>query len=796
MRWLNTVFLQFGFTWRGMRQRLPEWLIGQSPPFAVAALLDEHSGSASFREMWQSLRARRLNQTSDDHLRRELDSNPWLAPEWIDDVIRLASNTPIEDITAPPSPDSFLSQPLLRWYDGGSPHFVCQLAAPSNLNLTDDCYDVRVGGWTVAQLLRRQDGSYQPIPSRVITLDFDQPSVTANLVNPQDETVASCDLIFWPPEDEVVIYRLPSGERLPDAFDAALSPNLSYALLATADLTVEPEPQQWQLANSQCAKLYRLQPPWSVGTRVLLDGELLWEPTLRSPHALPNWTNQVDVFAAEDRAVRWGEEFDIKIIHPPDAVVVRARCLGRPLSLTRQDETKVLAGPLVITPEFDTHRLIFRLRLRKNGQQCTIQRTLTPNVIGAKHLIDGKWEQLNKHSVLTVSQAKCDWFKLVPPVSWAGHRVNINELFLFEGDFSWLRLPQGLSSLGELHGWGAPLRVRQLFNFNPGMASLWLAKSVINYGELEEAICEALPNGEARLLRLRFRKRIEPSERHSVFWWDASGELFRLTPKYYDEAEDGWWWVCDLPENCGEMIAVAVAYAGERLGAWWPEDRWLRMIPELMVQDAKRTAALLRWFHLPLLSQEAIEALQPLIAEQPLAFLKAWLLSQGLPDELEFPLKKDETWLGVAQTLFRKWQPDAEMARRTLLALTEVDDEDLSERLSDATKHLLDVDPLLLAKVLRAWSHPRRAVCLQSLRFKLAGGWSANDVNQRKQKLINAVTNQFKIAPAFITAGLLNRATQALRQEMLEPVHKNNLAIAARIPDLRLLLALHLLEHI
>ncbi len=799
MRWLNTVFLQFGLTWRGMRQRLPEWLIGQSPPLAVAALLDERGGSASFRQMWQALRARRLNQASDDHLRRELDGNPWLLPEWIDDVIRLASDAPIQNVTASPALDSFLSQPLLRWYDGGSPHFVCQLAAPSNLNLTDDCYDVRVGRRTVAQLLRQQDGSYQPTPSHVITLDFDQLSITANMVNPQGETVAGCDLSFWPPDDEVVIYRLPSGERLPDAFNATLSPNLSYALLTAADLTVEPEPQEWQLANSQCAKLYRLQAPWPAETKVRLEGELLWEPSLRLPSAPPNWTNQVDVFAAEERAVRWGEEFQIRIIHPPDVVVVRARCLGRALPLARQDETKTLAGPLVITPEFNTHRLNVRLCLQKDGRQCTVQRTLIPNVIGAKHLTDGKWERLNKHSVLTVSQAKSDWFELVPPVSWSGLPVNIKDLFLFEGDCSWRRLPQGLSSLGELQGWGAPLRVRPLFNFKPGMASLWLAKSVINHGELEEAICDALPNGAARLLRLRFRKRIEPGELHSVFWWDASGELIRLAPKYHDEAEGAWWWVCDLPEECSEMLAVAVAYAGERMGSWWPEERWLRLAPELIVQDAKRTAALLRWFHLPLLSHEAVEDLRPFIAEQPIAFLKAWLLNQGLPDELEFPPKKDEAWLGVVRTLFREWRPDAEVARQTLLSLADVDDDDLSEFLSDAAKHLLEVDPLLMARVLRAWQLPQQRSSIDELRLQLAECDSLINLNQFKTQLLKSICNLFPQSPDFdhfVQSGILNRAVQALNGARVENADENNLALAARFDDLRLLLALHLLERL
>lgn len=806
MRWVNTVFRQFGFTRRGFRQRLPEWLVGQAPQ-TVQALLDARQGSDSFRQLWQDLQTYGLGQISADQLRPKLEASAWLLPEWIDDILALASASPIlpttPAVTTQPS-DSFITQPLLRWHEGGSPYFLCQLATNfSDSKLTDDCYDVHIGGQIKERLLRQTDGSYSAAQFNFIALSFAQPTATASLINPKGETVASRDLEFWPPDEDVVIYRLPSGERL-DPFADALNANANYALLTAADLTVEPEPGEWQLSDSGLVRIHRLRPGLAPEMRVTLDGELLWKPNSRRVLSAPTWADQVDVFLIEQRPVKWGKRFQIKIIYPPDVTIRYARCRGRALTLAQQNEVTATSEQLTVTPEFDANKLVFRIGLQKNDQRCSLQRTLQLKVIGAARLTAAGWQPINKHSRLTVEQAKRDLFKLAIPTNWGTQALNANNLFLFEGDNTSHQKPVSLGALGNLTGWGAPLRVRQLFNFAPGRPSLSLAATVVNHGVLEEAVCESLPDGTAQLLRLRFRERIEPSERHSVHWWSASGELIKLVPKCHDEAEGGWWWVCDLPESCGEMLAVAVAYAGERLGAWWPENSWLQTLPELFSKNTKRTAALLRWFHLPLLSREALSVLRPLIAEQPIPFLKAWLRNEGLPEELTFPpssvRQRDEVWLGVVRTLFHEWQPNAETARLALLTMAEVDDDDdLIEYLPDAAKRLIEVDPLLLAKTLKAWSHPKRAQAIQRVRLQLAQCNTVPEITRLRPHLIEEVSAGLNVNKGLVEGkpnGLLASAVSALRQNTLLEVQENNLALAVRQPKARLLLALHLLENI
>ena len=793
-RWLDTVFLQFGVSARGFKDRLPEWLTRQATTRAIESLLDVRGGSASFRQLWEELRAYRRNQITESRLRTTLESSPWILPEWIEKLISSAqaSNAAAAAI-APPRPDLFLSAPVLHWPPGSQPQFVTQIATDlSQLQLTEDCYDLRIGGRLAAQLLRQTNGSYLPVPSRVIVLDFDQPSITASLVNPQGEMVKSDDLELWPTDEDIAVYRLPSGERLPDAFNSSLSPNVSYAILTAADLTVEPEPQEWRLADSHRVKVYRLPAGRPPRTQVLLNGDLLWEPNIQQRNSEPPWAQGTDVYATQNHTIKWGQKIQVTIRHLPGITVRRVGWQGIPIKYSRATQTTAITESLRITPDLPSNKLVFRLSLEKNGQRCAVRRDLDLKISGAKHLTIAGWRVLNRHSVITTEQAKRDLFRINLPSTGT---QPLNELFLFEGDGAYYHLSRRDAPLGELQGWGAPLRVRPLFNAKS--ATLELAGSVIWHGKLDDAICEALPDGMARLLRLRFRQQIEPGEEHRIIWWDSSGEVITLKPKYCDEAEGAWWWVCELPEQCGDLLAVAVAYQGSNLGSWWTDREWLMRLRALNAQDAKRTAALLRWFHLPMLGTDALGELRPLIERRPANFLGAWLLDKGLPDGLASSgeASKDEVWLAVVRKLFHKWQPNADTAQQVLMMLAEVETAPgLREYLPDAAQRLCDVDPLLMAKVLRAWPDPQRRQIIQRLRLEFSGVTAVASIGPRKQGLIQEAEQSLDIAN--INNGILARAAQALQQINLSEADKNNLALAARFKNLRRLLALHLLEQI
>lgn len=802
-RWMDTVFLQFGFTARGSRQRLPEWLTGQATTRANAALLGKQHNSVSFQQLWEDLRAFRQNQISEQQLLDTLTKSPWALPEWIEDLISLAkapTGWEVRETAAEIAPDTFLSSPVLHWPHWGAPQFLCQILSDlSHLKLTESGYDVVISGAVRGQLLRQEGGNYLPVPSHVIALEFDTPMIAASLVNENGETVLEQDVELWPANDDVVAYRFPSGERLPDAFEDLLTSNVSYGLLIASDLKITPQPTEWTHSASGSAILHRLLKGWPNETQVWLEGDLLWTPKFRAEATTPVWANQLGIFLVGNPSVKWGKPFLAKILHHPEVSVRYVRCQVQAIEVEKVDSTNTQIGPLSINSDLDARCLEFRIGLENGSQRCTVRRKLDLNTIGAVHLSDGTWQVLNKHSLLTVEQAKHDLFRISLPTKWGSGLLNANEMALMEGDGITYRRPTASGSLGTLHGWGATLKIRHSFNFTWDSLRLTLAGSVVNHGILSGAIYESLQDGRAPLLRLCFRHPIEPDENYSVIWWGTDGNLLQLKTRYWDEAEGVFWWVCELPEEGMRPLAVAVAYKGERQGSWWEGEDWLHPLARLVEQSPRRTAALLRWFHLPLLSWNALPALRTLAESNAVGFLRAWLLNEGLPDQLAFAPKseRDESWLSVVRTIFFPWKPDADQARDVLMALGEVEtDKGLHEYLPDAVRHLNRLDPLIMARVLRGWQDSRKKQLVQNLRLQLADCHNMALLPNAQQNLLNQAEKNLKLDLGLINTGILRRSVEAFNGEEINITAQNNLALAARIEELRRLLALRLLEHV
>lgn len=75
--WYDTLYLQLGFTHAGFHNRLPEWLVGHYPTFAMQQLLNGPMQSESFLSLWQILGMYRRDQMTDAQMRRRLQECSW-----------------------------------------------------------------------------------------------------------------------------------------------------------------------------------------------------------------------------------------------------------------------------------------------------------------------------------------------------------------------------------------------------------------------------------------------------------------------------------------------------------------------------------------------------------------------------------------------------------------------------------------------------------------------------------------------------------------------------------------------
>ena len=152
--WFDTVYLQFGFTYRGFIRRLPEWLIGQGGTQAIQHLLTGQIRSETFCTLWDALRNFRRSNIKLEQLKTILARNPWVLPDWIDELatqatarIELGDGREIRTSGIEDAFEPFLDEPILRWNTPQAPQFVCRI---SNIAKFDLSLEFRLKGKPLA----------------------------------------------------------------------------------------------------------------------------------------------------------------------------------------------------------------------------------------------------------------------------------------------------------------------------------------------------------------------------------------------------------------------------------------------------------------------------------------------------------------------------------------------------------------------------------------------------------------------------------------------------------------------
>jgi len=776
-QWIDTIFLQFGFTRRGFERRLPEWLAGQTPTQAIEQL---KPGSASFRDCWETLCQYRRNDITFDRAVKNLAATPWLLPEWTaraleiarEPVARATSSAHSGQAEAETAEDTFLSQPLLRWEPPAAPYFLCRLIRLDQLGLTEDVYNVTINGRVETQLLRQNDGSYVPADGDEIKLSCETARVAVQLVDSAGQIAATEDLELWTAGEDVTVLqlsngRLNDGRRLADAYAQPMSVRADYAVLTAPDLRLEPQPAHYHVTSE--AKLFFLRSGWSAQTRVWLADALFWEPCLQQervsqPPTVPAWQRslrlEIDATAAS-RPLRWGDKIHLRLFHPPEAEVHFARHRGGPLDFERRDDRCTRIGPLTLTPENGTGDLELQLGIRHQDQLHRIKLEADADLIGVAKLKNGVWKALPERFVLKSETARAARFKIAPPSKWDEQKRELSEWALMEGDLWLKRLSRQHAPIGEVTGLGAPLTLR-LGPYYADRDAMTIAESVIDCGVIEQVW-----KAEGQL-HLRLLRPVEASERHFVLYWGEDGQIHQLLPS---ENSSNDLWHCVLPEEMPDFFAVALMYEGWRLGARWQPD-WHYHLESLAEASPRATATLLRWFRLPLLSEKALASVREIAHRHPAEFLPIWLQQSAY---LSFNLPAvTEGWLAAIRTIFSEWMPDAPTADALLNALSESAEPE--EAFRHAASQLLEADPRLLYKALTAWLSGRsdRQTALnkiRSLRLNIAEAKDETDYHGLRQKLLAECAAEWNVDSYFIDngrdKGIVNHAIASVRGEKL-----------------------------
>src|SRR5262249_17851787 len=148
-----------------------------------------------------------------------------------------------------------------------------------------------------------------------------------------------------------------------------------------------------------------------------------------------------------------------------------------------------------------------------------------------------------------------------------------------------------------------------------------------------------------RTVALQLSHSIEAGAAHTIHWWDETGIFQTLTPEWCERQGQAVWWLASGPGGLTEPLAIAIAYNGLRLGSWWSA-RWHQFLLQPGCMPPQTIAALLRWFHLPLLGRVFGHDVRRFAFTYPGETLAAWVTEHGLPSQLRWS-EADDGWLST-----------------------------------------------------------------------------------------------------------------------------------------------------
>lgn len=794
-----TIYLQFGFTRRGMA-RLPYWLAGQAPSEAIQALTDKESWlfSDSFDRLWDALRQYRRNNWTERRTRAILHGNPWILPEWVDELLQRAREKLELDKAKVASggregQPAFLDRPHLRWSPPDTPRFMCRLTNLAAFDLSAKHYSLMDGEKILASLLRQSDESY--LLPECIALPDTCGQHAINLIDDQGAVVSVQSVDLWDVAEDITVYDLGTGNRIDDPWQQPLSPQRSYALITTYDLEIDPEPVHWRLLGDRTRRLSLLPAGWPTSLRVLLEGEVLWTPHVgkgsRPIPPEPAWAKSIVVIAGKGiYTVHLGSKVQPVIDGlPEDARMTFVRLNGRPCNFVQTECTAVL-DQFEISPAREGSNLELRVGVQRAGEHVQLRRQLALRVIGAARFTDQGWVALSPDKELTVEEASRSTFRLFLPASEATSEPA--KPALFEGFSYSRRVSHSTGPFGRLAGYGAELRV-QPNPYNTSDVLLSIARAVIHPGVVSGVEIE-----ESGVLRIRLTGALEPGPGHQILIWPVGGTLHLVAVREIAVMRDQVWEIGACGQPPGALL-LGIAYEGARIGSWWPADLgtcWKAPTPHDL--DPACAAALVRWLHLPLLDVAYLKAFQAFARAYPAPTLQAWVLDKGLPNGLLLEPAGEE-WHEVVRSVFWGWYPSPVEARTVIDALTASTPDERLRALAEA----LRFDPLLLERLVKAWpadmppssEQPALQDAVRAVRCELAGlaaDASDGELAQREKELVEEVASVMQVDPYFIVRGIVERVCSG----RLNAIDEHNLRVALGMMPFRQYLTLRLLSRL
>lgn len=771
-----SIYLQFGITARGFAQ-IGHWLY--SPPETVLHLTSETCAStysAEFTTCWNRLRDYRAGDCTRSAAQTMLEHSPWFVIDRFESAFdSIAARSQSANTSVQPQPIA-----TLKWKPNEQPKFEYRITGLNTLHLSDDIYMMKLGDVTLSRVVRGQDDCFSDV---TVTLPADHAIVIVELKSMDDELITTWEVELWSDDEDIECFELPRGERYHWA--SALNRNSTYAILASDLLEPTDKDVQWTTIAPASKKLWLIPVEKLAQWQLNYEGEVFWQPVLSGERA--PCLESLSVRTLDTSNLTDNDEIHLSVTGVPADVSVRKGKIGT-LALNFERYSKYwFSRPEFFLPQaLGLNGLQVSLLLQRADERFRLVRPVKLNMNAVLKWSNKKWTYLSRGDSITARSAKLDSFKIFLPEILSD---NAEDVALFEGETYCRPFTERRQPIGALGGYGASLCAAPAFIGTKSKNVCTLISEVIDTGVISSWV---YTNGKLRILLNRC---IEPTDLHEVFLWSYQSEPFVIGRASVTCSSTTW--ELQVPNReAAKPLAVAIAYDGHLLGSLFTDThRYARLANDTLTPET--AAALLKWWHAPILSKSMFPQISKSAHAYPAEYLGAWLDQDGLPGNLSFS-EDEEFWLSAAREVFAGYKPNPAQAQAILATLKG------NSTFDQALLKLFRLSPELATKIIKKTKntpdfqvigHSLKSVLPTLVRFPPAPTYKLLQLNQGAVLLLEESSSALNI-----DSTCLKEHTKEFVHRVIEGIDvpdylRHNISSCLRSPTYRnYLSALFLLE--
>lgn len=649
-QWFTTIKLQFGFTYRGAKNRLAEWLVNLGRPHAVQYLIGDSEfpelKSKSFRAVWNALKQYRRGRITESEIRRSLEANPWIKAHWINDLQKEAkaristlgigewhseeTETPHKDT----SDEEFcpVRDITLKWPHGEPPRLrfhIDKQAIEDEIRGTDiGELDFFIDGRKLCRWLRQENEAFSG--SEVIFAEPEtfkkQPNlnpITLVLQSGIGDPLVKWDFADSGLSDEVLVFDLDS-ERIVNASSERLVPNRHYAIVCDRICEIQGcDSVETFDHNNIRRKVVRLPSHLNQNICVVYEDFVLWQPVREESDQRPHFsltlsTPTTDIISLNDRT---------KLLLtglPEDAKDVRLLIHTKKYELERYGDGWLTLKDITVTPKLAARQRRVRVRFSSGNRAHTQEPLLALFLLGAamyRHKqsdnVAISFEVLKQCERVNRSEGTTN-LRIWTPDQGKG-------TVAFEGTYRVGRIRHQKVRLSDFPGHGGQLHiVSEGQRYNLGI-------SCIDTGHVQNFIPSIL-RCDAQMFFVSEKERADVGDDgYVIYMWYVGvkhkAKFQKMPDSSIHPASSNRIWEIKDSNN---PMSLALTWKGSWLGAWWNIEKICDYISNKK-QLSEGDFAIMKWLRLPVLNSNLATVLSKAISNQPIPFIKAWLRDTGLP---------------------------------------------------------------------------------------------------------------------------------------------------------------------